>query len=147
MIDTKMKNTGGFPVPNGMATNYLDSLFNSILTDNVINRNSNKSFPKYNIIKHNDDNYTIQIALAGFNRDQVDLRLSNGMLTISGINYDEDKPSENYLVKNISNRSFELSFHITNYAEVKNAYMENGILNIDIQKYTKNDEGERIPIK
>ena len=124
------------PFNRGKMNNMFEQLFDTILSDGVFNASNNKTFPKYNIEKVDDSNYAIEMALAGFDRSDIDITLSEGILTIRGSKRDEDKT---YLVKNVSNREFEISFNVTNNVDVTDARMENGMLRVLIQKNDNRD--------
>ena len=124
--------------------NAFDRMFDDIFGHVIVN-NSNKSFPKYNIVKHDEDNFTIELALAGFDKEDINIDFSQGILTISGeVNDDE---SLSYLVKGISTRSFTISFNITNGTEVSDARFENGILSVGVRKLNKDKDTQKIQIR
>ena len=94
--------------------------------------NQQNSYPPYNIIKENDDIYRIDIALAGFDKEDINISVDNSTLIIKGeLSTDEDK----YVVhKGIATRKFTRSFSLGEFMEVTGAEFKNGMLNIDIER-------------
>ncbi|MDC0074836.1 Hsp20 family protein [Alphaproteobacteria bacterium] len=89
------------------------------------------NFPHYNIIKSNENEYRITLAVAGFSSDNLDITEENNTLIIEGkINSSEN----NYLYKGISNRKFCRKFQLADFIEVASANMKDGLLHIDLIK-------------
>ena len=100
--------------------------------------NQQNSYPPYNIIKENDDVYRIDIALAGFDKEDINISVDNSTLIIKGeLSTDEDK----YVVhKGIATRKFTRSFSLGEFMEVTGAEFKNGMLNIDIERIVPEDK-------
>lgn len=103
--------------------------------DNVNSGN----YPPYNIILIDDDKYSLEIALAGFSKDDIEVSVENGQLTVSSKTveetHDEDEnESVKYLYKGISSRSFVRTFTLGEHIEVVGASMENGILHVALDR-------------
>lgn len=91
------------------------------------------NFPPYNIRKVEDNKYVIELALAGFTKNEVDVELDNGVLKIRGRVAGEYNPETNpvdYYHRGIAARAFERNFTLADTIEVKNAEMLNGMLKI-----------------
>ncbi len=86
-------------------------------------------WPPYNIEVVGDDRYTITLAVAGFNRDSIDIQIENGVLTIRGKQESDDR-NRKYLHQGIANRSFERKFTLADHVEVKSADLRNGLLEL-----------------
>ena len=94
--------------------------------------NQQNSYPPYNIIKENDDVYRIDIALAGFDKEDINISVDNSTLIIKGeLSTDEDK---HVVHKGIATRKFTRSFSLGEFMEVTGAEFKNGMLNIDIER-------------
>ena len=94
--------------------------------------NQQNSYPPYNIIKENDDIYRIDIALAGFDKEDINISVDNSTLIIKGeLSTDEDK---HVVHKGIATRKFTRSFSLGEFMEVTGAEFKNGMLNIDIER-------------
>ena len=107
----------------------LDSIFDSLL-GRIEHNQSN--YPPYNIVKSDDDNYTIEIAVAGFAQGDIDIQVKEGELIITGAKSDEDDTQ--YLHHGIGTRKFTRTFNLAEYVEVKSAVCENGVLSIALER-------------
>jgi molecular chaperone IbpA len=92
--------------------------------------NNNEGYPPYDIIRTGEDQFQINIALAGFSRDEITITSEASQLTVAGKK--QDKNEVEYLYQGISARSFERRFNLADYVEVENAAFENGLLHIDL---------------
>jgi len=91
-----------------------------------------QSYPPYNLIKIDEDNYMLTLAVAGFTKKEVDVTLSNGTLTITGVITEED--DHEYLHKGIALRKFTRTFALGEYMEVVSAEMDNGMLYVSVRR-------------
>lgn len=92
------------------------------------------SYPPYNLIKSKDgDNYKIQIALAGFDKSDVDVEMKENTLTVKS-KKDTVESDEEFLYKGISTRSFERSWTLADDMKVHGAKFENGLLEISLER-------------
>ncbi len=89
-------------------------------------------YPPYNIELLSDDDYVISMAVAGFAENELDIEIRDNVLTISGKK--ENKGDRKYLYQGLSERSFKRSFQLTDYIVVKGAALENGLLNVQLQR-------------
>ena len=92
------------------------------------------TYPPYNLIKSKDgDNYKIQIALAGFDKSDVDVEVKETTLTVKS-KKDTVESDEEFLYKGISTRSFERSWTLADDMKVHGAKFENGLLEISLER-------------
>ena len=92
------------------------------------------SYPPYNLIKSKDgDNYKIQIALAGFDKSDVDVEMKENTLTVKS-KKDTVESDDEFLYKGISTRSFERSWTLADDMKVHGAKFENGLLEISLER-------------
>jgi molecular chaperone IbpA len=106
-----------------------DRIWNELdtaLTNSVDNTNV---FPRHNIIKQSDTDYLIELALAGYENEDLAVELEDGLLVISGEKLDDDVE---YLHKGISTKKFRRTFRLNENVEVKNATFTNGLLTIEL---------------
>lgn len=103
----------------------IDRLFNQLATTG----RTESKYPPYNIAKKGDDTYVIEIAVAGFNEEDLDVTLHDGQLTITGEKKTDDIYSE-YVVKGIGLRNFTKTFSLVDTIEVEEVYLDNGLLKI-----------------
>lgn len=100
------------------------------------------NYPPYNIVKVDDDNYHIEIAVAGFTRDELDVELKEGVLSVEGKK--EDKETEgNYLHRGISARQFRRTFTLSDTIVVRGAEFLDGILTIELENVIPEEKKPR----
>ena len=106
----------------------------------------NSNYPPYNIHKLSDNDYKIEVALAGFSKEDIELELKDSTLTIRNKTKEKVINDENNGVihKGISTRQFERSFTISEDIKVKNAELKNGLLNIDLERIIPDEKKPRL---
>ena len=126
----------------------------SIGFDNLFDRlfdmdlESSNSYPPYNISKVDDNNYIIEMALAGFNKDDIEIELADSELTVRSKKREDTNKDVNLIHQGISHRSFNRKFTLSEEILVKNAEMKNGMLIIKLQKFIpENKKPKLINIK
>ena len=102
---------------------------------------SEQSYPPHNFIKESDEEFRIELALAGFSKEDVEVVQKEQKLTISG-NNSEKETQENILHKGIAARAFTKNFYLAETIEVTEALFENGMV---IIKLRQNIPEERKP--
>lgn len=90
------------------------------------------NYPPYNIKKTGENTYVIELAVAGFGKQDVEIELAESKLVVKGSTSDNSK--DNYLYKGIANRSFSRAFALSDQIEVQDAEMINGMLRIFLEK-------------
>ena len=96
----------------------------------------NSNYPPHNIVKYSDDTYAIEVAVAGFTKEEVTVEVDQDQLTIRGV---KNRPNEStgqieYLHRGLAARDFEQTFTLAEYMIVRGAKVDNGMLQIDIQR-------------
>lgn len=91
------------------------------------------SYPPYNLIEWNPERFSLEFAVAGFAKDQIDISVEKGVLTVKG-EQEEEAGDINYLHKGIATRKFIRRFELPEHVEIFEAKLENGILIIDLIK-------------
>ena len=86
------------------------------------------TYPPYNIVKISEEEYCIEIAIAGFSKDDIEIQ-SNTL-----DKNDETEVETEYLHKGISARSFRKSFNLAEYVVVQGASFKDGILSIELER-------------
>ena len=99
--------------------------------ENAYRTDNNSGYPPYNIELLEEDNYRISLAVAGFREDELDIEVNNGRLTVSGAQKDNPK-ERTFLHHGIANRSFERSYQLADFVQVKGAQLKDGLLHIDL---------------
>lgn len=93
-----------------------------------------QSYPPYDLLKIDDDNYMIKLAVAGFTKHELSISVENNTLTIRGEIVAEDDGTFDYLHKGIAMRKFTRTFALGEYMEVISAEMDNGILYVSVRR-------------
>jgi molecular chaperone IbpA len=97
----------------------------------------NQNYPPYNVVKHSEDKFVIELAVAGFREGDINVTVDKNQLTIVGEkieSLDELEKNVEYLHRGISSRSFNRSFTLADHVEVTSADVSNGILAITLER-------------
>ena len=122
-----------------------DNLFDRLFD---IDLETSSSYPPYNISKVDDNNYIIEMALAGFNKDDIEIELADSELTVRSKKREDSNKDVNLIHQGISHRSFNRKFTLSEEILVKNAEMKNGMLIIKLEKFIpENKKPKLISIK
>ena len=92
------------------------------------------NYPPYNIVKTGNNKYDIELALAGFNKKDINITSEDGMLTIESKSEDKSDKDGEVIHKGISKRYFKRSFTIADDVEVKGAELKDGLLKVSMEK-------------
>ena len=94
------------------------------------------TFPFYNIVKQGKNKYDIELALAGYSKDDIEVNLEDGVLTIKSKKEDtkEDTKDGEILHKGIAKRYFSKAFTIADDVEVKGAELKDGLLKVSLER-------------
>ena len=108
-----------------------DQLFNTLAETNVTDARG-VGYPPYNVIRKDDGHFLIEIAVAGFSKDDIDLTLEKGVLSISG-HKKGHSDTRDYTHRGISQRGFERSFTLSDTIKVIGADIVDGLLVIILE--------------
>ena len=117
-----------------------DRLFQQLQAQSVVNQ---QNYPPYNIVKVDDENFVIELAIAGFDKKEVNVELEKNVLKIEGKSKDDDK---DFIHKGLASRSFERQFTIADDVEVSGGKLENGVLKVELKRVIP-EEDKPIKIK
>ena len=93
------------------------------------------SYPPYDLVKIDDDNFKLSLAVAGFSKDNISVTVDNSTLIIKGDNsVESDDEKSEVLHKGIAARKFTRTFALGEFMEITGAEMKDGMLNIDIER-------------
>lgn len=94
---------------------------------------SSAGYPPYNVARLSEDKFQIELAVAGFSTDMIDIETHDGVLTVSG---NQSPSAENdtveYLHRGIAERGFERRFQLADHVRVSSAALTNGLLTINL---------------
>jgi len=95
----------------------------------------NGNYPPHNIVKYSDTSYAIEVAVAGFTKEEIAVEVDQDQLTIRGVmNRPNKDEGIEYLHRGLAARDFEQTFTLAEYMEVVGAKVDNGMLQIDIKR-------------
>ena len=100
------------------------------------------SYPPYNINKVDELNYQIEMALAGFNKKDIDIKYADNQLTIKSVD-SEDKEEKETLHRGISKRKFSRTFTLAEDIKVNGAELKDGMLLIELEKIVPEEKKPR----
>lgn len=103
-------------------------------------------YPPYNIKKTSDNTYVIEIAVAGFAKQDIEITLEDNMLRING-NTKSAEDDNNYLFKGIAERPFSRTFTLADTVEIKNAEIINGMLRIWLDNVIPEKKARKVEIR
>ena len=108
--------------------------FETMMEDRFFEKSST-NFPPYNIVKTGENTYDVELALAGFNRKDIEVEYKENNLTVKSKKQDEETdPDGNMIHRGISKRMFSRSFTIANDVEVKGAELKDGLLKVSLER-------------
>jgi molecular chaperone IbpA len=114
----------------------IDRFFTEV--ENAIKGNT--TYPPHNVIKDGEDSYGIELAVAGFSRDQISIETQDRLLKITG---EAQKDEREYTYKGISTRSFTRQFTLAEYVEVTDATLQDGILSVSLKRNVPEEKQPR----
>ena len=101
------------------------------LWDYATHQAESTGYPPYNIEKKDEYNYTIEMALAGFGKKDIEIEYAEGMLSVKSVKEKEEKDT---VYKGISQRNFNRKFTLADDIVVNGAKLENGMLSIQLER-------------
>jgi molecular chaperone IbpA len=90
----------------------------------------NKLYPPHNVVKHDDVNFTVELALAGYSKDDLTVEVKDGILVVTG---DKSSEEREYLHRGISSKKFSRTFRLSEHVVVSGADFVDGLLVIDLK--------------
>jgi len=102
----------------------------SLLDNAWRSESAGAGFPPYNIEVRDENRYAITLAVAGFEREELDISVEKDVLTVRGRKAQDE--SRKYLYQGIANRAFERKFNLAEHVEVRGADLNNGLLTISL---------------
>ena len=118
-----------------------DRIFDNLsryTTDNV----QSTGFPPYNIRKEGDYNYVIEMALAGFGKEDIEVEVADGTLSVRSVKENSEDDSTQY--RGISYRRFERKFTMADDIVVNGAKLENGMLTVELERVVPEEKKPRL---
>ena len=111
---------------------------------NAISR-ADTNFPPYSLVKHDNYNYQLELAVAGFGENDIEVVAEKNKLSVVGLKSEKDE--RNYIVKGIAGRSFTREFVLADTIVVRDVVLTDGILTIKLENVIPEEQKPRkIPI-
>lgn len=116
-----------------------DTMFDEIFRNTQQNQTN---YPPYNVIKFDEDRYSIEIAVSGFEQGEISIEVHNRLLTVRGnkVEVEGETDTKEYIHRGISSRDFERAFTLADHVEVIGAENRNGILTIALERKVPEDK-------
>ena len=111
-------------VPRSLFVGF-DTLFEDLERIHQSARSGTDNYPPHNVVKVDEEKFLIELAVAGFTKDDIDVELKDGILKVKG---EVGKDERDYAYKGISSRKFEKSFRLSEFVVIDGADLEDGIL-------------------
>ena len=111
-------------VPRSLFVGF-DGLFEDLERIHNSARTGTDNYPPHNIVRVDEENFVIELAVAGFGMNDLDVEVKDGILKVSGKTDDVER---DYAYKGISSRKFEKSFRLSEFVVIDGADLKDGIL-------------------
>ena len=119
-----------------------DRLFDTF--EHRIANQMQNNYPPHNIIKLDDTRYVIEVAVAGFRKDEIHIEVEQNLLTIRGVRTREDGENIQYLHRGLSSRDFERKLQLAEHMIVKGALIQDGILSVQLEHEIPEEKKARV---
>ena len=116
--------------PYRRSTVGFDRLFDML--ENSVSGPSQETYPPFDLVSVDKDHFRINLALAGFRQDEIDITAQENQLIVSGKKRDDDKAT--YIHRGIATRSFERRFSLADHIRVTDAALKDGLLSIELER-------------
>ena len=129
-----------------MRTDYAPFFRSSVGFDHLLDlleqgSEASQGYPPYNIERTDENNYRVTVAVAGFAEKDLNIEVRDGVLTVEGKRDPDDKAT--YLHQGIAGRGFRRQFQLAEHMEVRGARLENGLLNVDLERVIPEEKKPR----
>jgi molecular chaperone IbpA len=114
--------------PYRRSTVGFDRLFD-LLENSTLGQGS-ENYPPFDLIRVDDNHYRINLAVAGFSRDEIDITAQQNQLIVSGKRSDDE--GIDYIHRGIANRQFERKFGLADFVKVAEADLKDGLLSVEL---------------
>jgi len=102
--------------------------------------NAAATYPPFNLKKTDENKYVIEMAVAGFAKQDIEITLENNKLLIKGNSQVDSEPKTNYLHMGIASRAFTRQFTLADNVVINNAHLINGMLKVWLENIIPEDK-------
>jgi len=119
--------------PFRRSTVGFDRLFDMLESSGM--GNGGENYPPFDLIKTGENDYRIELAVAGFKPDEIDITAQQNVLIVSGKKKEEqESKGSDYIYRGIATRSFERRFALADHIQVRGADLKDGLLAIELKR-------------
>ena len=120
--------------PYRRSTVGFDRLFDML--ENSSAGGAQENYPPFDLIRLGENDYRIELAVAGFKSDEIDITAQQNVLVVSGRKKEEAEEGKgnDYIYRGIATRSFERRFALADHIQVRNADLRDGLLSIELKR-------------
>ena len=120
--------------PYRRSTVGFDRLFDML--ENSSAGGAQENYPPFDLIRLGENDYRIELAVAGFKSDEIDITAQQNVLLVSGRKKEEAEEGKgnDYIYRGIATRSFERRFALADHIQVRNADLRDGLLSIELKR-------------
>ena len=109
-----------------------DSLFNDL--EGRFANQINNNYPPYNILKHSEDSYELEVAVTGFTQEEVTVEIDQNQLIVKGERKRDEDAETQYIHRGLATRDFTRSWTLAEHMEVGEGRIKNGVLTIELKR-------------
>lgn len=121
-----------------------DQLFEEL--QHLEQRSKDSGYPPFNLVKYNETNYGIEMAVAGFDESELDVEVENGELVIRGTHHTAETNETEYVHRGIAARDFVKRIKLAEGVEVNSAHVKNGILTVKLVQFIPEPVKQKVAI-
>lgn len=115
-----------------------DQMFDELLRQTAGTNSTN--YPPYNVVKHSEDKFSIELAVAGFKEGDIDITVEKNQLSVKGEKAVEINNDVEYLHRGISSRNFHRTWTLADHVEVAGAEVRDGILTVQLERQVPEEQ-------
>lgn len=114
-----------------------ENVFDELMRQTSIQQTN---YPPYNVVKHSEDSFSIEVAVAGFKEGDIDITVEKNVLTVKGDKSVDLTVNHEYLYRGISARNFTRTWTLADHVEVAGAVVQDGILTIQLERQVPEEQ-------
>lgn len=109
-----------------------DDLFNNV--EKRFANQINNNYPPYNIVKHDENSYELEIAVTGFNKEEITVEIDQNQLVVKGVRTRDEESNDEYIHRGLALRDFTRSWTLAEHMEVGEGRIKNGVLSVSLKR-------------
>ena len=109
-----------------------------------VTNGTNRSYPPYNIIKNSQENWEIEMALAGWDSNDIEVSTEQNVLSIASKKTKEDEEPRTHVHRGLASREFTQTFNLADDVEIGEVQYKNGLLSINLNKIVPEHQKRKV---